>query len=200
MSVEKQKSGHGSITAQLSAVLRGDEKAFGYLYRRMSEKFKIMLKGHCKTWDPPAQGQEDVMQNALLIFCRGIQENKFETLKNRGHVEALFERFIGNQFKNQLRHDNAKKRNGDLVQGDSVLKDIAAAGGQSLHEVSDHLVSATIKALDALADRELMTIAQLLLGGRSKAQIMTELEMTRHTLDRKLQLIGRIWTEHAQQD
>ena len=145
--------------------------------------------------------EEDVALSAFHSFCQGVQGGRFDELSNRNDLWALLTTLTARKAAHRMRAAMAEKRGEGRIAGESVFENmpgqgIDAAAASNLGPAFIAEVGEQSKLLiDALTDDTLVELALLKVSGHSNEEVAQRLSCGVRTVERRLRLIRRIWSE-----
>jgi DNA-directed RNA polymerase specialized sigma24 family protein len=199
-----------SVTRWINQVKEGDGRAAQHLweiyFQRMVGLARRKLEGAARA----VADEEDVALSAFKSFCMGAQQGRFTQLMDRDNLWALLMAITAHKSVDHIRGQNRQKRGGTgHAPGDSEgseprdqsvvpLSEIISREPtpEFAAELSDRL-GILLSQLDATGDADLRGIALLKLDGYSTTEIAERLGCVKRTVERKTQLIARIWEKDA---
>ena len=154
--------------------------------------------------------EEDIAISAFHSFIAGIRDDRFPDLSGPDNLWGLLITLTGRKVSAHMRHNTRQKRGGGNVRGESIFiradGDMAAGGiggisdeskpadiQHELSEACDHLLS-------QLDDEQLRQIAVLRMDGFLVDEIAERMELSKRAVERRLQLIRKIWSEQVEND
>ncbi len=200
----------GEFTQLLDRVREGDEQAIAKLWQ---DYYQQLVRIAAKRLPPNLRrtgDEEDIALSAFHSFIAGIRRDQFPDLSGPDNLWGLLITFTGRKVHAHLRHQTRQKRGGGNVRGESVFMDRGddrrAAGignvtGQTLPaDIRAELAEACDRLLDRLDDEQLKQIAVMRMDGFLVDEISDRLELSKRAVERRLQLIRRIWTESSAEE
>ena len=148
-----------------------------------------------------ASDEEDVVQSALGSFFRASKSGRFPELANRSEIKRLLRTMTRRKAINLLRRQNAIKHGGGRTRNESVLRS-DRDGHAALDTIESVQATPDVQAdmqesfqvlLDQLGDPELTQIALAKLDGLENREIARQLDCSLRTIERRVQLIRKIW-------
>lgn len=201
----------GSVT-QLIADLK--EGQGGAAQQQLWNRYfrRLMALAKAKIGDSPrgAADEEDVVLSAFESLFRGVTEQRFPDLNDRGNLWSLLAKITARKAINQRNWHLARKRGGDLGRGAGLP--IAGGGDDSVYagiELVDSEVGPDFlvamqeecrRLMAGLADERLRQIARRKLEGYTNAEIAEELGVVERTIERKMGVIRAAWAPAAEED
>jgi DNA-directed RNA polymerase specialized sigma24 family protein len=187
-----------SVTAFFNQLRMGDSAGAELLWERFSPRLLRLAR---KTLGDRAHmgfDEDDVVQSAFVSFCQGAADGQFARDMNRDDLWNLLGRITVRKAQKKFRDSRRQKRGGGrvfsesaLAGGDSERFDLDAQFGEM--PVSD--LDETCEELFSKLDEEPCRIVLLKLWGHTNRDISTILGCTERKVERKLQLIRRVWKE-----
>jgi DNA-directed RNA polymerase specialized sigma24 family protein len=152
-----------------------------------------------------ASAAEDVALSAFDSFVRAVEAQRFPRLDDRDDLWQVLLMLTVRKAGKLLRQDRAEKRGGGRVRLLSELAGEGPAPAAELLPPSDEPDPAEAAAmaetcahlLERLQDDELRQVAVWRLEGLTNAEIGARLNRSVGAVERKLQLIRRIWEDEA---
>lgn len=194
----------GSVTRWLFALRNGNSEAARQLWERYFIKVlrlaRRKLGGRARAI---AFDEEDVAAGVLGDLLVKLQRGGFCDLSNRNELWHLLVAITYRKAAVAARRENALKRGGGQLRLESELAAFGRAGlddlaGRDLAvEVQDVMSGQCRMLIESLKDQNLEKIALWKLAGHSNEEIAAKQGCTRVTIQRKLQLIRKIWDAEA---
>lgn len=198
---------NNTVTLWINQLKTGDslaaQKLWEAYFQQMVELARRKLEGAKRA----VADEEDVALSAFKSFCLAARQGKYPQLVDRSNLWPLLMAITANKSVDLIRHENRRKRGG----GEE------AAGRDASEPLADslsHLISQEpapqfaaelaeqfenlLKRLDATGDSDLRRVALMKLEGCTTPQVAEELGCARRTVERKLQLIERLWGKDVQ--
>lgn len=194
-----------SVTLWIDQLKAGDSQAAQCLwesyFQRMVELARRKLAGAPRA----AADEEDVALSAFKSFCLGAREGRFTQLLDRDNLWPLLMAITLNKSVDFIRSANRQKRGGaghaepnDYPEravpeslSDILSKEPTPEFAAELADQLDQLLT----RLDATGDTDLRKVALLKMQGYSTKEVAGQLGCVRRTVERKLELIARLWGE-----
>jgi DNA-directed RNA polymerase specialized sigma24 family protein len=152
--------------------------------------------------------EEDVALSAFHSFIAGVRNDQFPDLQGPENLWGLLITLTTRKVNAHVRRQTRQKRGGGTVRGESVFLEpdgseksggIGGVGDDHLSpEVQAQLSEATDELLNSLQDDQLRQIAIMRMDGYLVAEIASRLELSKRAIERRLQLIRKIWSERAE--
>jgi DNA-directed RNA polymerase specialized sigma24 family protein len=143
---------------------------------------------------------EDIALSAFHSFCRGVENKKFPELSDRDGLWRLLVSITIHKLLHVVRDQKRLKRGGQFreLQGlDSSSDSIAAVNQIVSREPSPEFAFEVAERYQemmlSLEDEELVKLATWKMEGFSNEEIAKKIGRASRTVERKLQLIRKIW-------
>ena len=150
--------------------------------------------------------EEDVALSAFHSLCEGVKKGQFPDLGDRHDLWAVLVVITARKSMRRLRARAAQCRGGGDVQGETALgaqgDDAALArvvGDAPTPAFAAEVAEESERLLDMLPDN-LREVAELRCQGLESAEIASQLACGLRTVERRLMLIRRIWTDRGDDD
>ena len=193
------------VMVWLGQLKRGDPEAARQLWEvyfgRMVQLAKVKLQGTPRR----AADEEDVALSAFKSFCRGAREGRFPQVHDGDNLWPLLMSLTAHKAVDLQRHEQRVKRGGP-----GVLKSNACAGRSAVEvdwgqlvdrepnpEFAIEVAEESQRLLDRLSDSILHTIAVWKMEGFTTEEIATKLGCVTRTVERKLQVIRKLWGDEG---
>lgn len=191
----------------LEAVRDGDEQATAKLWETYFQRLVRIAAKRLPQNLRRSSDEEDIALSAFHSFIAGIRRDQFPDLSGPDNLWGLLITLTGRKVHAHLRHQTRQKRGGGAVRGDSVFLDHAGdlksagmggvTGPTQAADIHAELAEACEGLLDQLEDEQLKQIAVMRMDGFLVDEIATQLGLSKRAIERRLQLIRRIWAEQS---
>lgn len=202
-----------SITVWIDQLKAGDAIAAQRLWEEYFQRMVVLARRKLEGAAKAAADEEDVALSAFKSFCLGAREGRFTQLLDRDNLWPLLVAITAHKSVDFIRGETRKKRGGGGQQAavreatDSTAASADSTGPIAVPlsdiisreptpefaaEMSDHL-QRLLARLDATGDADLKRVALLKLDGYSTGEIADKLGCSGRTIERKMQLIERLW-------
>ena len=136
---------------------------------------------------------EDVALSAICGFIRGAERGRFPEVNNREQLWKLLVTITVRKAIDAIRHEASLGKGHGEAQGDAVL--VEMAGREPAPGFTAEAEEECRRLLDRLADPELRAIAVWKMEGYTSEEIAGRLGCTLRTVERRLGLIRKLWSE-----
>lgn len=193
-----------SVSVILAAVKAGDQESVRQLFQRFFGQVAGMARERMSAGVRRVHDEEDIALSVMDSFFGGVAAGQFASLTNRNELIRLLLVITTRKAADYANREHAAKRGGGAVRGESVFRklgsDASAAGGlqnQPGRVLTPEENAATTdvvqRLLEALDNDQLRAIAVMKMDGYSDVEISEQMNCTRSTVNRKLQLIRGVW-------
>ncbi len=145
--------------------------------------------------------EEDVALSAFYSFCRGVEGGRYPQIHDRNDLWNLLVSITLHKALHVLRDEGRKKRGGDVqIYGNhSEDSEVDLLEQMISHEptpeVAVQFVEDVETLLNQLPNQELVDLALLKMDGYTNAEIAEQWKKAERTVERKLNLIRKIWAQ-----
>ena len=187
-----------SVLDWLGRLRSGEQSAARGLW---DEYFSRMVElARCKLQGVPARAadEEDVALSAFKSFCRAVEGGRYPDLFDRDGLWALLVRITARKAIDLRRYECRRKRRapaGADARGGPALDEVI--GREPDPEFVARIADECQRLLGLLTDPTLRTIALRKMEGFTNAEVAAELGVVGRTVERKLNLIRRLWEAGA---
>jgi DNA-directed RNA polymerase specialized sigma24 family protein len=184
----------------------GDDHAAGQLWHRYFHQLVSLARGALKGAPRRAADEEDVALSAFDSFCRGAEQGRFPDLNDRDNLWRLLVVLTRRKAAHLKRDERRLKRGGGGVLDQAALARATGAAEEQADfdcAVADdptplfaaQMAEECERLLMRLEDPALRGLAVSKMEGYTNTEIAAQLGCCVSTVERRLQLIRRLWTE-----
>jgi DNA-directed RNA polymerase specialized sigma24 family protein len=189
----------GSVTHWIGQLKAGEpaaaQKLWEGYFQKMVELARLKLQGMPRR----AADEEDVALSAFHSFCQGVGGGRFPQLQDRNNLWPLLVAITAHKAIDLLRHERRLKRGGPPREAAGQTGPEAALeqviGREPTPEFALQVAEECQRLLDRLGDDELRSIALWKMEGLTVPEIAGRLGCVPRTVERKLQVIRKLWEE-----
>jgi len=201
---------HGSETnfpELIEQVRAGDEQAIAELWENYFQQLVRVAASRLPPNLKRTGDEEDIALSAFHSFIAGVRTDRFPDLSGPENLWGLLITLTTRKVSAHLRHHGRQKRGGGNVRGESVffrpdgtrtsggLGEVAADDQPA--DIRAELAEACDDLLSQLDDQQLRQIALMRMDGYLVDEIAARLDISKRAVERRLQLIRRIWSEQV---
>ena len=197
-----------SVQFWISGLREGDPDAAQKLWERYFERLVRFAGRKLPANIRRAFDEEDVAISAFHSLCRGVRAGRFPDLEDDTNLWSLLVVITARKAQHRLRDQLAQKRGGGKVRGESVLVPAGADGSApGLSDIIGNEPSAAFAVevaeqsehlLGLLPDESMRQLAVLKMEGCSNREAADALGCSLRTVERRLELIRKLWTAQIQ--
>ena len=192
-----------SVSRWLDGLRKGDAADVQRLWDRYFQSLVRVagsrLRGHSRR----DYDEEDVALSAFHSLCDRVGRGQFPLLTDRDDLWRLLVTITSRKVVSALRHQGRQKRGSGRVVGESGVMGVGGfdegmaqfLGREPTPEDAAQFTEEYERLLSRLNDETLRFIALKKLDGHNSESIAAELGTSARTVDRKLNLIRKIWEE-----
>jgi DNA-directed RNA polymerase specialized sigma24 family protein len=195
-----------SVTEWLVQLKAGEPAAAQKLWQRYFGQLVRLARARLRGSPRQAADEEDVALSAFNSFCRRAERGEFPHLDNRANLWHLLVTITARKALDQAKHEGRDRRGGGKILDEAALCTHLAGEGneegmeqfvgrEPTPEFAAQVSEEYRRLLDLLGDPGLRSVAVWRMEGYSKEEIADRLGCKVRTVERKLQLIRRTWTE-----
>ena len=192
-----------SITVWFDELKRGSPDAAEQLWNRLFGRLVDYARTRMSGIDRRVSDEEDIAIGVMAALCEAAERNRLPSIEGREDLWRMLLRWTRNDVFDQRRYQEAAKRGGGDVRGESAIRSgdtqitssldrfvSDAHPADVLHEMSEQFT----ELLQRLPDDVLRTIAIDRLHGYQNEEVAVRLGVSTRTVERKLRLIRGFWT------
>jgi DNA-directed RNA polymerase specialized sigma24 family protein len=201
-------SSAGSVSHWIAQLKAGDHAAAQPLweayYRQLVERARYKLHGTPRR----AADEEDVVLSAFDSFCRAAGQGRFPKLADRQDLWQLLVLITDRKACDLANYESRQRRGGGKVLDEAALAadDSSSDGSPLAHllgaepspDFAAQVAEQCQRLLHSLGDGELQQVALRKLEGYTVEEIAAQLGLVPRTVQRRLQLIRRVWEQELQ--
>lgn len=199
----------GSVSRWVEQVKEGDEEAAQKLWERYFEQLVGLARHQLRGLPKGMADEEDVVLKTFDSFYRGAQMGRYPDLADRNNLWRLLIAMTANKARDLARRERRQKRGGGKVLNEGAFTGKDESRPSPLLEVisrdptpefAAELAEDVERRLDALNDEGLRQIALWKMEGYRNEEIAKMIHRVPRTVERKLELIRRLWTDESESD
>jgi DNA-directed RNA polymerase specialized sigma24 family protein len=199
-------SSTGSVSHWLVELRSGNRDATQRLWQRYFDGLVRLAGQKLRGMRHGPADEEDVALSAFNSFFEGVKQGRFPRLEDRGDLEAVLVCLTARKALDLRTHERRKKRGGGRVAGESVLDLLLGTedgrgglaqvqGREPAPEIAVQEAEVFLRLLAKLPNEELRSIALAKLEGHTNAEIAAQRGCARATVERRLDLIRKCWSQ-----
>ena len=198
----------GSVTRWIHQLQAGDRAAAQELWNRYFRRLVGLARCKLQGAQRRAADEEDVVLSAFESFFRGAEQGRFPRLDDRDNLWRLLVVITERKARNLVQHERRQKRGGGEMRREAASADggdpLAEAGINEFAsrgptpEMAAQVADQCRRLLELLGDVTLRSVAVWKMEGYTNAEIADKLGCVPVTVERKLQLIRRVWANERE--
>ena len=181
----------------------GDSRAAQRLWEKFFDRLVRLANRHLHSRYRRAVDAEDVALSAFQAFCHGVAQGRYPQLEDPDDLWRFLVTITLNKVVRAMRDQNRIKRGGRMraVADEGNAEGEQAAVNELVGREPSPAFAAQVaeecdRLLHQLGDEELVQLALWKLEGFTNDEIAAKWGRALRTVERKLQLIRKIWNAH----
>jgi DNA-directed RNA polymerase specialized sigma24 family protein len=184
----------GSVTRCIADLKAGEAAAAEQLWQGYFQRLVGLARTKLAPGARAVADEEDVALSAFKSLCLGAARGRFPELRDRDNLWPLLVALTAHKAADLAKHQQRQKRGGGLRPDVAALETLLSR--EPTPEFSAMVAENCARLLDRL-ELPLRQIAQLRLDGYTNIEIAERLGCAVRTVERRLELIRRIWNEET---
>ena len=192
------------VSQWIEQLATSDRDAADRLWQHFCRRLMSFARNRLSPTSRRVYDEEDAALSAFRSLCRGIESNRYPEINSRDNLWALLVVIAGRKIANRKRFDGQKKRavtstlTEDLFQSSSgedssplrslMSREPTPALAAEVADTSEHMLS-------ILPEDDLKQLVLLKLEGYTNEDAAEKMQVTRRTVQRKLERIRRCWLD-----
>lgn len=187
----------GSVTAWIVSLKAGDASAAEPLWERYFARLVGLARRKLASSPQRLADEEDIALSAFKSLCRGASEGRFPRLSDRDDLWPLLVVLASHKAVDVLRSEGrAKRGGGSQVSADDVQAVLSEEPTPEFAALMNDYCDWLLSQLEPGP----RSVALLKLEGCTNEEVATRLNCGIRTVERRLELIRRVWSDAAEQD
>ena len=198
---------HEPVSMWIEQIAAADQDAASRLWAHFCQRLMVFARGRMSPSARRIYDEEDAALSAFRSLCRGIEAQRFPEVGDRGNLWALLVVITSRKIANRFRYEHQQRRDANQTLNESILQPSDGSGvgllqslpcreptpafAAEVADMSEYLMS-------QLPEPDLRKLVLLKLEGYTNEEVAEWMKITRRTVQRKLELIRRIWLESAE--
>lgn len=179
----------------IAGLKTGDERSVDELWQRYFQRLVKLADRRLPRGIRPVFDGEDVALSAFHSLCAGVVDGRFPELRSRDELWSLLIVITARKALRKGRSEGALKRGGGWRAESAEVAEIA--GSEPSPEFAAQVVDETERLVELLGDDDLRALARGKLEGLTNGELAERLGCTVRTVERRLALVRRLWTERG---
>lgn len=198
------------VSLWIEQLAAADHEAAHRLWAHFCQRLMVFARSRMSPSTRRIYDEEDAAVSAFRSLCRGIEAQRFPDVGDRGNLWALLVVITSRKIANQFRYEHQQRRNANQTLNETMLQPSDSVGDSSsigilqslpsqeptpafaaeVADMSEYLMS-------QLPEPDLKQVVLLKLEGHTNEDVAELMNITRRTVQRKLERIRRIWLESS---
>lgn len=199
-------SANDPISQWIEQLSAADPQAAERLWGHFCRRLMVFARGRLKATTRRVYDEEDAALSAFKSLCRGIEAQRFPDVADRDNLWTLLVVITSRKILNRHRYDDQHRRSVGRTLSDSLLHTSesginllnAMPSREPTPEFSAEVADTSEHLLNLLPEADLKSLVLLKLEGHTNEEVAEQMQLTRRTVQRKLERIRRIWLESAE--
>ncbi len=201
----------GSVTRWIEDLKAGEHEALERLWGRYFGQLVALARTRLRSsrGGPTVSDEEDAALSALNSLWERASDGRLPDLRGRDELWRLLVVITARKALRQVEREGRKKRGGGKVLNEAVLAATNPGDGDEggllarvasdgpTPEFAAMVAEETVRRLDSLPDPTLREIARLRMEAYTNEEIAARLGCVVRTVERKLEVVRKIWSENA---
>ena len=204
-------SSQGSVSNWIGQVRQGEDQAAAQLWQRYFHRLVALARTALRGAPRRAADEEDVVLSAFNSFFRGAEQGRFPNLDDRDGLWRLLITLTARKAAHLRRYERRLKRGGGAVLDQAALAGSAEdssepadlawiVGEEPTPAFAAQVAEECERLLGSLPDPGLRFVAVSKMEGYTNQEIADRLGCCLSTVERRLQVIRRVWAEDGPED
>jgi RNA polymerase sigma factor (sigma-70 family) len=195
------------ISLWVEQLAAADRDAAGRLWAHFCQRIMDFARSRMSSSTRRVYDEEDAAVSAFRSLCRGIESKRFPDVGDRGNLWALLVVITSRKIANRFRYEHQQRRDSNqtlselMLQGaDGSIVDLLQTipAKEPTPEFAVEVADMSEYLMNQLPEPDLRKLVVLKLEGHTNDEIAELMRVTRRTVQRKLELIRRIWLDSVE--
>ncbi|QDT43338.1 RNA polymerase sigma factor [Gimesia alba] len=196
-----------TVTQWIDQLKTGDAQAAQRLWESYFQEMVEVARRKLRGAPRAMADEEDVALSAFKSFCMGAQNGRFSQITDRENLWPLLVAITSHKSVDLIRSENRQKRGGSGKSDSDAERKKQTSMPVDFEQIIQQEPSPEfavqlaeelerlLNLLDKTGDSALRQVALAKMEGETTTEIAQSLGCARRTVERKLQLITRLWQE-----
>ena len=195
------------VSQWIEQLAAADHDAASRLWAHFCQRLMVFARSRMSPSTRRIYDEEDAAVSAFRSLCRGIEAQRFPEVGDRGNLWALLVVITSRKIANRFRYDHQQRRDSNQTLSESMLQPSDGSGVGLMQSLPSNEPTPAFAAevadmseflMSQLPETDLRKLVLLKLEGHTNEDAAELMKITRRTVQRKLELIRRIWLESAE--
>ncbi|MDB5308357.1 MAG: sigma factor [Gemmataceae bacterium] len=183
----------GSVSTWIDRLKAGDPDAAGQLWVRYFRQLVAQARARLGGATSPLADEEDLALSAFDSLCQGVRQGRFPYLYDRGNLWRLLITLVAQKVIGLYRRERRLKRGGAVAPDAAITDPADLLAAEPPPDVLAQMTEECDRLLARLENDTLRAVALLRLEGYTVEEIAVRLGCVPRTVERKLEMIRRLW-------
>lgn len=192
------------VSQWIEQLATSDRDAANQLWQHFCRRLMSFARNRLSPTSRRVYDEEDAAISAFRSLCRGIESNRYPEINSRDNLWGLLVVIAGRKIANRKRFDGQKKRAISSTLTEDLFQSVSGDEGSPLRSVMSREPTPALAAevadtsehlLSMLPEEDLRQLVLLKLEGYTNEDAAEKMQVTRRTVQRKLERIRRCWME-----
>ena len=185
-----------SISLWIDELKEGNSVAGQKLWNRYVQRLARLACAKLGSFGKTVEDEEDIALSVFHALLRGTENGRFPKLDDRNDLWQILSMLTENKAIDSIRRMRAQKRGGgEVAQSETSL----LVDGEPTPDMAAQYEDTLTTLLNEIVDVDDRRIVAGKLEGKTIGELSEQLGLARRTVDRKLQLIRRIWRRRLEE-
>ena len=192
----------GTVTQWIDHLKQGNSGGAEHLWQTYFQKVCAFARNRLPEYKKREFDEEDVAISAIDTLYRGIRGGRYPRLNDRSNLWSLLVVITARKVSHRLRDRNVQKRGGKFAKVSNsdhpdfdVVKSII--GKEPTPDFACEVAEQAERLLQMIPQDTTRHVAEMKMAGFTNDDIANDLDCGLRTVERKLALIRRIWSEKS---
>jgi DNA-directed RNA polymerase specialized sigma24 family protein len=201
----------GSVSGWIGQVQQGDEQAAAQLWQRYFHRLVGLARAGLQGAPRRAADEEDVVLSVFNSFFLGAEQGRWPDLRDRDSLWRFLVVLTARKTARLKRDERRQKRGGGAVLDQAGLAHADREGSEQADlewimsqeptpDFAAEVAEQCERLLHHLGDPGLRSLAVWKMEGRTNQEIADQLGCCLSTVERRLQVIRKLWAEESSHD
>ncbi len=185
-----------SISLWIDQLKEGNSVAGQKLWSRYVQRLARLACAKLGNFGRTVENEEDIALSVFHALLRGTENGRFPKLDDRNDLWQILSMLTEKKAIDSIRRMRAQKRGGGEVARSEAL---LLVDGEPTPDMAAQYKDTLTTLMHEISDENDKLIVAGKLEGKTIGELSKQLGLARRTIDRKLQLIRRIWRRRLEQ-
>ena len=185
-----------SISLWIDQLKEGNCVAGQKLWNRYVQRLARLACAKLGNFGRTVEDEEDVALSVFHALLRGTENGRFPKLDDRNDLWQILSMLTEKKAIDSVRRMRAQKRGGnEVAENETTL----LIDGEPTPDMAAQYKDTLNSLINEIPDEHVRLVVAGKLEGRTIGELSKQLGLARRTIDRKLQLVRKIWSRKLEQ-